>query len=205
MQPTAILRKAIPHILENVSVTGVARTGSGKTLAYLVPIVQKALMEKQKSVILVPTRELSTQVGKMLSKITRNCKVKWCVIHGGCAIENDFESLSENQQIIIGTLGRIRHCLDEMNKKLDVDILCVDEVDRVYEEESMRVDLERLMERMPKIVQFLYFSATLPEKLVPSLSNTTLIRIDEGISETLKSYFFYVCSDAKESALVAMV
>ena len=62
--PTEIQREVIPIALQGKDLIAVAQTGSGKTGAYALPILEELLKEQTLNFacILVPTRELATQV-----------------------------------------------------------------------------------------------------------------------------------------------
>src|ERR1035437_2146454 len=61
--PTPIQDRAIPHVLAGQAVVGIANTGTGKTAAFLIPLIDKVLKNhKEKILIMVPTRELATQI-----------------------------------------------------------------------------------------------------------------------------------------------
>lgn len=191
---TPIQKRTIPAILANQNILGIARTGSGKTLAYLIPVVQKVISGKR-ALILVPTRDLVHQVHKVLRKLTRNLEVKVALAHGGIkAAESDYD-------IIIATVGRLLH--DGQDVK--IDILVVDEIDRMLEEDGMRSDFQMLEEKLPKGKQTIYFSATLPNRMIEIVSELRLIKVDTDLSSTLQHYFFYVPSPLKESALLFLM
>jgi ATP-dependent RNA helicase RhlE len=69
-QPTPIQSAAIPEVLRGRDVLGTAQTGSGKTAAFLLPLLQQLGDEppqtprRTRVLVLVPTRELATQVGE---------------------------------------------------------------------------------------------------------------------------------------------
>ncbi|KAF7683965.1 ATP-dependent RNA helicase DDX54 [Astathelohania contejeani] len=215
--PTPIQRKAIPPILNYEDIIGVARTGSGKTLCYLIPTVQRVLTHKTNAIILLPTRELASQVFRVLSKLTKNIKVECESMIGGLINETrkgetkiadfskDFEQIEKFKtspgRILCATLGRLRHILDEMNISLPLELLVIDEVDRIVES-NMYADLLSLLDRFSSKNTIL-FSATLPKQIlsIPNLC-PTLIQIDNQLSSTLKNFFFYVPSVNKEQALV---
>lgn len=192
--PTPIQKKAIPAIFANQNILGIARTGSGKTLAYLIPVVQKVISGK-KALIIVPTRDLVHQVHKVLRKLTQNLEVKVALAHGGIkAAESDYD-------IIIATVGRLLHD----GHDIEIDILVVDEIDRILEEDGMRSDFLKLEEKLPRGRQTVYFSATLPNRMIDIVSEFTLIKVDAELSSTLQHYFFYVPSPLKESALLLLM
>lgn len=63
VEPTPIQDKAIPHILRGSDIVGIANTGTGKTAAFLIPLINKVLLDSKENIlIVVPTRELAIQI-----------------------------------------------------------------------------------------------------------------------------------------------
>ena len=61
--PTPIQDRAIPHILRGADVVGIANTGTGKTAAFLVPLINKVLLNPKENVLIMfPTKKLSIQI-----------------------------------------------------------------------------------------------------------------------------------------------
>ena len=72
--PTPIQQQAIPVIMDGRDVLGAAQTGSGKTGAFALPLLHHLLAERNpgpRVLVLVPTRELATQVDLSLIHIYR--------------------------------------------------------------------------------------------------------------------------------------
>lgn len=97
-----------------------ARTGSGKTAAFVIPMVEK-LKEHSKvngvrAVILSPTRELALQTHKVVKEMARYTDLRSACLVGGDSMEEQFEQLAGNPDIIVATPGRspgwASHCLD---------------------------------------------------------------------------------------------
>lgn len=169
--PTPIQRKTIPLVLEKRSLMGVGRTGSGKTLCYLIPSIQRALCN-EKTLIIVPTKELVTQVRRVLNELARG--------------------IGEVRNLIeISTPGTI--------VEHKVDMLVVDEVDRILEEPNLRQVFDRIDEEL--MCQKIFFSATLPDRPL----NVKVIEIETKINELVKHVFFYVSSESKEAALLRVL
>jgi len=92
-----------------------ARTGSGKTAAFVIPVIEK-LKEHSKivgarCVILSPTRELAFQSATYFKKLSKNTDLTYALITGGAEMENQFERLVLNPDVIIATPGRLLHCI----------------------------------------------------------------------------------------------
>lgn len=94
-----------------------ARTGSGKTGAFCIPIIEK-LQEHSKivgarAVILSPTREIAIQTSLYFKRIAKNTDLTFVLITGGNDMENQYERLLLNPDVIIATPGRLMHCIEE--------------------------------------------------------------------------------------------
>lgn len=125
--PTPVQRKALPVVLTGSDACVMARTGSGKTIAFLVPLLEKLLKSnaaanasgntRQSScgaVILSPTRELSLQTLKVLTKLSHFTELRSVGIHGGEGMEKQFDMLASRPDIIVATPGRLAHHLTEI-------------------------------------------------------------------------------------------
>ena len=92
-----------------------ARTGSGKTASFIVPIIERLKAHSQvvgaRAVILSPTRELALQSAQYFKQLSKNTDLTHCLIVGGNDMENQFERLLLNPDVIIGTPGRLMHCM----------------------------------------------------------------------------------------------
>lgn len=133
--PTPIQRKSIPALLVGRDVVAMARTGSGKTAAFLLPLLEK-LKERNASagvraIVLSPTRELAIQTDQVFRQMGRPTGLHSCVLVGGASMNQQFEALSADPDIIIATPGRLMHHLIEVKFSLKaVQYVVFDEADR---------------------------------------------------------------------------
>ncbi|CAM1299691.1 DDX54 (predicted), partial [Pycnogonum litorale] len=210
--PTPIQRKCIPVVMDGQDVVAMARTGSGKTAAFLVPMFERLKVHSAQSgaraLILSPTRELALQTLKFTKELGKFCGIKSIVILGGDSMEDQFECLHANPDIIIATPGRFLHVLVEMDLKLNnIEYVVFDEADRLFEMGFLE-QLRETLHRLPDNRQTVLFSATLPKSLIDfakaGLNNPTLIRldVDSKLSSTLKLSFFMCRSDDKLAVLL---
>ncbi|KAG2148617.1 P-loop containing nucleoside triphosphate hydrolase protein [Suillus cothurnatus] len=237
--PTPIQRASIPALLASPprDLVGMARTGSGKTLAYMVPLVQRlggrhAHTFGARAIILVPARELATQVVKVGKTLVRGWtndaaqhagddvedssngkgeSLRWSLIVGGEGLDEQFEMISNNPDIIIATPGRLLHLIVEMSLSLSsVQFVVFDEADRLFEL-GFATALTEILARLPVSRQTLLFSATLPKSLVEfakaGLSDPKLVRLDaeSKISSDLRMAFFSVKQSEKDASLLALL
>ena len=115
--PTPIQRRAIPIVLQGFNVIAMARTGSGKTASFVIPVIERLKEHSQvvgaRALILSPTRELAMQSAHYFKQLSKNTDLTHCLIVGGNDMENQFERLLLNPDVIIATPGRLMHCMTQ--------------------------------------------------------------------------------------------
>ena len=173
-EPTEVQARLIPTILKGKSVVGQSQTGSGKTHTFLLPIFQNLNAQKDEvqAVITIPSRELAYQIyeaAKQLAKFSpENIWIQNYV--GGTDKQRQIEKLKSHQpQLVIGTPGRILDLVRE--NALDIHnahYLVVDEADMTLDLGFLK-ETDAIASTLPKDLQMLVFSATIPEKLRPFL------------------------------------
>lgn len=167
---TPIQDAAIPSIIEGSDVIGIANTGTGKTAAFLIPLINKVMMDKsQRVLIITPTRELALQISNELYGFIYGISVGWTVCVGGMSIGKQKSDLSKKPGFIIGTPGRLKDLcrtgslhLDEFNN------VVLDEADRMVDMGFIR-DIKYFISGLPPRRQSLFFSATIPPKVAEIL------------------------------------
>jgi ATP-dependent RNA helicase DeaD len=171
--PTPIQAKAIPLLLENKDILASAQTGTGKTIAYLLPILQglKA-SETATALILVPTRELATQVkDSILNILGRESGIFTAVLIGGEPMPRQFSQLKRRPRIIVATPGRLNDHLQRGSVKLNTTrYLVLDETDRMLDM-GFAEQLETIIQHLPKSRQTMMFSATMPGNMMKLAAN----------------------------------
>ncbi|KDO30101.1 hypothetical protein SPRG_05292 [Saprolegnia parasitica CBS 223.65] len=214
--PTPIQRKSLPHVLSGKDVVAMARTGSGKTAAFLIPMLEKLKEHSKKigvrALILSPTRELAVQTIKFAKSLAKFTDIKCGLIVGGDSLEQQFELLGTNPDVLVATPGRLMHLLQEIPEftLAAMEYVCFDEADRLFEM-GFAEQLQEILTSMPASRQTLLFSATLPQALVQfaraGLTEPELIRLDveSQISDQLKISFFTMRTEDKPSALVYLL
>lgn len=173
-EPTEVQARLIPTILKGKSVVGQSQTGSGKTHTFLLPIFQNLNAQKDEvqAVITTPSRELAYQIyeaAKQLAKFSP--EDIWIQNYvGGTDKQRQIEKLKSHQpQLVIGTPGRILDLVRE--NALDIHnahYLVVDEADMTLDLGFLK-ETDAIASTLPKDLQMLVFSATIPEKLRPFL------------------------------------
>ncbi|KAJ1979927.1 ATP-dependent RNA helicase dbp10 [Dimargaris cristalligena] len=213
--PTPIQRKCIPPILDGKDLVGMARTGSGKTAAFVIPLIHRLRSHSAKvgirGIILSPSRELALQTQKFTQDMCKYTDLRHCAIVGGDSMNEQYNMLAANPDIIVATPGRFLHLMVETKLDLKmVEYIVFDEADRLFEM-GFSVQLHEILTRLPSTRQTLLFSATLPQSLVEfakaGLQDPELIRldVDTKISSDLEMTFFHLKSHEKDAALLYLL
>ncbi len=163
--PTPIQDQIIPEILKGHDVIGLAETGTGKTAAFLVPLIEKALHDHKRQVlIMAPTRELALQINEEFKKLARGYRLFSTVCVGGMNIRPQIISLNRQNHFIIGTPGRLQDLLDRgkiQGSKITTVVL--DEADRMLDMGFIH-DMRKILETIPTDHETLFFSATMTKE-----------------------------------------
>src|SRR6056297_981192 len=171
--PTPVQLQAIPPALDGYDVLGCAQTGTGKTAAFALPILDELGREPRRAkphrpfaLILAPTRELAIQIGESLDVYGRHLKLRSVVVFGGVKQHAQVRALQQGVHILVATPGRLLDLIDQGHIDLkDLEIFVLDEADRMLDMGFMP-DIKRILRLLPEERQSLFFSATLPPKIV---------------------------------------
>jgi ATP-dependent RNA helicase DbpA len=174
-QPSPVQQKAIPLILAGKDVAAQAETGSGKTAAYGLPVLQliDSNIEQVQALIIVPSRELATQVREEIKKLGRHISgLKISAVYGGHSFSEEEKSFRHPPQLLIATPGRLADHLTRKTVNLqNLRQLVIDEADKLLEM-KFEEELSRILQYVPQKRQNLLFSATLSDKVKQLIRNT---------------------------------
>ncbi len=191
-EPTPIQTQAIPHLLQERDLLGIAQTGTGKTAAFALPLLQRleeenspARPRRPRALILAPTRELALQIHDELERFGKYTKLRHAFIFGGVSANPQIKALKEGLDVVVATPGRLLDLAGQRHIDLsEVDVLVLDEADRLLDMGFIR-DVKRIVAQTPKSRQSLLFSATMPHA-VAALARDILddpVRIDVSPKE----------------------
>ncbi|MFJ8471763.1 DEAD/DEAH box helicase [Kitasatospora sp. NPDC094011] len=171
----------LPVALTGHDVIGQAKTGTGKTLGFGLPLIEQAIVradvdagratEEQLSdfpqaLIVVPTRELCTQVTNDLQTAGKVRNVRVLAVYGGRAYEPQVEALNKGVDIVVGTPGRLLDLAGQKKLNLSkVRALVLDEADEMLDL-GFLPDVEKIITMLPAKRQTLLFSATMPGQVI---------------------------------------
>lgn len=163
--PFPIQSLTIPDALRGNDVCGKAKTGSGKTLAFGIPMVQNLDQpsgdNNPRGLIMVPTRELATQVKEELDPLLNGKSLTAVAIYGGANIEEQIKAIKRGIDIIVATPGRMIDLLEREEISLQsLEMVVLDEADRMADM-GFLPQVEWILRRVERNHQTLLFSATL--------------------------------------------
>jgi ATP-dependent RNA helicase RhlE len=161
-QPFPVQGTVIPDVLEGHDVLVKSPTGSGKTLAFGVPLVDRIEADDPRcaALVLVPTRELASQIVEALREVAAARALSVAAVYGGVGIERQAK-LARRAHIVVATPGRLEDLLAREAVRLDrVRVLVLDEADRMLDM-GFRPPVDRIVRQIPRERQTLFLSATL--------------------------------------------
>ena len=216
--PTPIQQEAIIPALQNRDILGLAQTGTGKTAAFALPIIQQLYLNKTgekrreiKALIITPTRELAIQIDECLKDYTRYTGIRHCVIFGGVKQASQVSELKAGIDILVATPGRLLDLMNQGFIRLDfVRHFVLDEADRMLDMGFIH-DIKRLLPKLPKTKQTLFFSATMPSSIAvlsrSILHNPVRVEVTPAASvvDTIEQYLYYVEKPEKKDLLISLL
>ncbi|MBU4347218.1 DEAD/DEAH box helicase [Patescibacteria group bacterium] len=165
-QPTPIQSKSIPSAIKGNDLVGIAQTGTGKTLAYGIPMIQRLGQIGGRGLVLLPTRELASQINMSLKNISARLGLRTAVLIGGEPKNIQLRILRQKPHIIIATPGRlIDHIKSRSINLSDIKILVLDEADMMFDI-GFAPQIDEILKSVPAQRQTMLFSATMPPAIM---------------------------------------
>ncbi|MFJ6981957.1 MULTISPECIES: DEAD/DEAH box helicase [unclassified Streptomyces] len=171
----------LPVALSGKDVIGQAKTGTGKTLGFGLPLLERVtvpadveagraapedLTEAPQALVVVPTRELCTQVTNDLLTAGKVRNVRVLAIYGGRAYEPQVEALKKGVDVVVGTPGRLLDLAGQKKLSLKhIRSLVLDEADEMLDL-GFLPDVEKIINMLPVKRQTMLFSATMPGAVI---------------------------------------
>ncbi|MGW7530405.1 DEAD/DEAH box helicase, partial [Streptomyces sp. NPDC054783] len=226
--PFPIQEMTLPVALSGTDVIGQAKTGTGKTLGFGLPLLERvtvpadveagraapeALTDAPQALVVVPTRELCTQVTNDLLTAGKVRNVRVVAIYGGRAYEPQVEALKKGVDVVVGTPGRLLDLAGQKKLNLKhVKCLVLDEADEMLDL-GFLPDVEKIIDMLPVKRQTMLFSATMPGAVIGLarryMSRPTHIRAtapdDEGATVANIKQFVYRAHNMDKPEMVARI
>jgi len=164
----------IPLALGSHDLIACAETGTGKTAAFVVPTLQKLLLNgdaaqpqpRSRVLVLAPTRELAVQIEDEIHGLAYHTTVTSAAVYGGVEMGPQERALKAGVDIIVATPGRLMDHMRQQNTDLTaIELLVLDEADRMMDM-GFWPDVRRIISALPAARQTLLFSATMPDEVV---------------------------------------
>lgn len=206
-----IQEATLPTTLKGGDVLGRGQTGSGKTLAFSLPVVARLAANPKprkarfpRALIMAPTRELATQIAKVVEPMAQAADLRTAVVFGGVSQLRQEKELNAGVDILIACPGRLEDLLKQRVADLSrVEISVLDEADHMADLGFLPV-VKRILDQAPRGIQHMLFSATLDngvDKLVQRyLDNPTVHSVDAPTAavNTMEHHVFMVSNDDKK-------
>ncbi|MFJ6083704.1 DEAD/DEAH box helicase [Streptomyces sp. NPDC092369] len=218
----------LPVALSGTDVIGQAKTGTGKTLGFGLPLLERvtvpadveagrakpeALTDAPQALVVVPTRELCTQVTNDLLTAGKVRNVRVTAIYGGRAYEPQVEALKKGTDVIVGTPGRLLDLAGQKKLNLKhIKALVLDEADEMLDL-GFLPDVEKIINFLPAKRQTMLFSATMPGAVIGLarryMSQPTHIRAtapdDAGATVANTAQYIYRAHNMDKPELVSRI
>ena len=217
--PTPIQEQAIPILLAGKDLMGCAQTGTGKTAAFAIPIIQHLYNDPQRSkqkraikaLVVTPTRELAIQIEENFVAYGAFANIRTAVVFGGVKQNPQVDTLRRGVDVLIATPGRLLDLMNQGHISLrDVAYFVLDEADQMLDMGFVH-DIKKLLTKLPKNRQSLFFSATMPAAIV-DLSNKILgnyeritIQPQQTTAERVEQGLFFVGKPDKPELLSHLI
>lgn len=216
--PTPIQEASLPFALKGRDISASAKTGTGKTASFLLPIIQRLILNPQekgfehpRALVIAPTRELARQIGESFAIYASHTTLKSLVLDGGGKLQTQAKKIQAGVDVIIATPGRLID-LDKL-KQLSlnkIEVLVIDEADTIFDMGFIR-DLEAILALLPAKHQTMLFSATFPpvvkrlsEDLLKNPEHITVDRLGTT-ADDIKQVVYSVDKDKKSELLSYMI
>ncbi|NUM25241.1 MAG: DEAD/DEAH box helicase [Candidatus Buchananbacteria bacterium] len=165
-EPTPIQAKSIPEAINGKDLVGIAQTGTGKTLAFGIPMIQRLGQTGGRGLVLLPTRELASQVNATLKTVGAKLGLRTAVLIGGESKNIQLKTLRQKPHIIVATPGRlIDHIKSGSIHLNDIKILVLDEADMMFDI-GFAPQIAEILKSVPAQRQTMLFSATMPQAIM---------------------------------------
>ena len=208
----------LPDSLAGRDVLGRGRTGSGKTVAFSLPTLATLAKSGRRrnpgaprALVLVPTRELATQVAETMTPLATALELRTMVIFGGVGQGPQVNTLRRGVDVVIATPGRLEDLIGQRHVRLDeVEVTVLDEADHMADLGFLPA-VKRLLDATPKNAQRLLFSATLDnaiDQLVRRYLHSPVTHsVDSAASPVpaMTHHVFHVSRDNKPAVVRELV
>ncbi|KAI9173220.1 translation initiation factor eIF4A [Blastocladiella emersonii ATCC 22665] len=200
-RPSAIQARAIMPVIKGHDAIAQAQSGTGKTATFAISILQKidVSVKKTQALILAPTRELASQIQKVVLALGDVMGVVCHACIGGVSIRDDMKALQSGAHIVVGTPGRVydmianRRALDPR----DIKMFVLDEADEMLSR-GFTEQIYDVFQLLPTEIQVVLISATMPPEVLEVTEKfmrnpvRILVKKDELTLEGIRQFYIHI-------------
>ena len=199
-KPSAIQQRGIIPILRGHDCIAQAQSGTGKTATFAIAILQSINMKEElcQALVLAPTRELASQIQKVVVALGDYLQTKVHACVGGTAVREDIRKLQEGVHVVVGTPGRVHDMINRGALRLDsIKLFVLDEADEMLSR-GFKDQIYDVFKFLPENIQVCLFSATMPSEVLDVTNKfmrepaRILVKRDELTLEGIKQFFIAV-------------
>ena len=199
-KPSAIQQRGIIPILRGHDCIAQAQSGTGKTATFAIAILQSINMKEElcQALVLAPTRELASQIQKVVVALGDYLQTKVHACVGGTAVREDIRKLQEGVHVVVGTPGRVHDMINRGALRLDsIKLFVLDEADEMLSR-GFKDQIYDIFKFLPENIQVCLFSATMPSEVLDVTNKfmrepaRILVKRDELTLEGIKQFFIAV-------------
>merc|ERR1711934_337126 len=210
-KPSAIQQRAIVPCVKGHDVIAQAQSGTGKTATFSISILQQVQIDlkETQALVLAPTRELATQIQKVILALGdyQNADVHACI--GGTRVREDIRVVEQGIHIIVGTPGRVYDMINRRALRVDnLKMFVLDEADEMLSR-GFKDQIYDIFCLLPSGIQVVLLSATMPSEVLDVTERfmrepiRILVKRDELTLEGIKQ--FYVAVEKEEWKLDTLI
>ena len=216
--PTPIQAKAMPYLFEGRDLIGCAQTGTGKTAAFMLPILDHLLKVRRprhighpRALVLSPTRELAAQTAENVRAYSKYANLPFACVFGGVSQFGQVKDIKKGAETVIACPGRLIDLMTQGILYLDqVECFVLDEADRMLDM-GFLPDIKRIISKLPKARQSLFFSATLSPQIMKLAGELVTDPVQITISleaptvEKINQKVMFVDKGQKDALLISLL
>ncbi|WP_456430149.1 DEAD/DEAH box helicase [Nitratifractor sp.] len=209
-EPSPVQKEAIPLVLEGRDLIAQAHTGTGKTAAFGLPMLQQLRCDGSvEALVIVPTRELATQVSDEIFRFGKALGIRTATVYGGSSYSRQLQHVA-NASVVVATPGRLIDLLQSGKITLSPRFVILDEADEMLDMGFLD-DIREIFTHLPEERQSLLFSATMSRE-IKALAQSILrdpatVAITGGnvTNEKIRQLFYVVDETERDDALVRLL
>ncbi len=216
--PTPIQAQAIPLVKAGHDILGVAQTGTGKTAAFALPTIDYLIREERDApkrggrvLVLAPTRELAQQIAQSFRTYGKHMGLTVACIFGGASVRGQIKAVVGGNDVLVATPGRLLDLIDQKALRLsEIEVLILDEADQMMDMGFIHA-LRKIVPMLPKKRQTLFFSATMPKKILQLadqfLTNPKTVSVTPAAStaERVEQQIYKCAKNEKQALLITLL